>query len=201
MEMTGGPDAKKARWSPNSFTASNATPNGTSRDLFANYGYGAQAAINQANATAFSSLASNGLSSLGGQHSQQHLYSTPSLTVNTAASLNGSGGMGAQMSPSSATSPFTPSLQMSHQTQQGQQQQGQQNGYSGFSLGNYGMNGMLGMGMNGMGGMGSMGMLGVGGFPYSPQVASFQQVRVLFIRLKPVLNSQYRTSASSVSIL
>ena len=43
--------------------------------------------------------------------------------------------------------------------------QNQQNGFSGYN-----MNGMLGMGMAGMS------MLGVGGFPYSPQVGSFQQV-------------------------
>ena len=174
MELTGGPDAKKARWSPNSFTNSNGTSNGSTRDLFANYGYGAQAAINQANASAFS--LGSGLGLGGQQHSQQHLYSTPSLTVNTAASLNGAGGINSQMSPSSATSPFTPSLPMSTQQQSQQVGQAQQNGYSGFGLGGYGMNGMLGMGMSGMGNMGNMGMLG--GFPYSPQVTTFQQVRL-----------------------
>ena len=52
------------------------------------------------------------------------------------------------------------------------------------------MNGMLGMGMSGMGNMGNMGMLG--GFPYSPQVTTFQQVRLTSVhrrhskRLRPV---------------
>ncbi|KAH9042964.1 hypothetical protein EDB83DRAFT_1604440 [Lactarius deliciosus] len=50
MDTVGGPDALKARWSPNSFDAP--TTNGlvtpTSRDAFANYGYGSQAGIPQA---------------------------------------------------------------------------------------------------------------------------------------------------------
>ncbi|THH03072.1 hypothetical protein EW145_g6555 [Phellinidium pouzarii] len=171
MELSGGPESKKARWSPNSFTNSPVT-NGASRDLFANYGYGNQAAINQhshSSSPGFSGL--NGTSGLGLGGSQ--LYSTPSLTVNTAT--NGAG-MPSQISP---TSPF-PTIQQQQQHQQQQQnQQNSQNGsaaYGGF--GGYGMNGMLGMGgMNGLGGMGmgGMGMLGVGGFPYTPQLGSFQQ--------------------------
>lgn len=155
--MSGGPETKKARWSPNSFTNSPATA-GT-RDLFANYGYGSQAAINQHQLQQSQQQQQSGYgsSSLGlGTNGNGQLYSTPSLTVNTAAGMNGSG-MASQMSPSSATSPF-PS----------------QNG----GFGNYGMSGMNGM--NGMLGMGmgiGMGMLG-GGFPYSPQMGSFQQVRI-----------------------
>lgn len=145
--MASGPETKKARWSPNSFTNS-PVASGT-RDLFANYGYGNQAAINQTPSSQSSfglngSSAANGLSLGNGQ-----LYSTPSLTVNTATNGNG---ISSQISPSSATSPF-PTMQ------------NQQNGFSGYN-----MNGMLGMGMAGMS------MLGVGGFPYSPQVGSFQQV-------------------------
>ncbi|KAH8106478.1 hypothetical protein DFH11DRAFT_1732817 [Phellopilus nigrolimitatus] len=45
MEMTRGSESKKARWSPNLFTNS-PVANGTFRGLFANYGYGGQAAIN-----------------------------------------------------------------------------------------------------------------------------------------------------------
>ena len=59
--------------------------------------------------------------------------------------------------------------QATMQQQQGQNGQAGQNG-GGFGYGGYGMNGMLGMGMSGMG------MLG--GFPYSPQLGSFQQVHI-----------------------
>ncbi|KAH8985587.1 hypothetical protein EDB86DRAFT_3083391 [Lactarius hatsudake] len=50
MDTVGGPDAKKVRWSPNSFGAptSNGLVTPTSRDAFANYGYGSQASIPQA---------------------------------------------------------------------------------------------------------------------------------------------------------
>jgi hypothetical protein len=167
MEMSGGPETKKARWSPNSFTSPSVPTNGNAngRDLFANYGYGNQAAVNQA--AAFGAPGTGLNSNLGLGATGQQLYSTPSLTVNTAT--NGVG-MAGQMSPSSATSPFPGSMQ---QQQQQQQQmngaQGNAGGYAGF--GGYNMNGMLGMGLP------SMGMLGVGGFPYSPQIGSFQQVR------------------------
>lgn len=155
MELTGGPETKKARWSPNSFTNS-PNVNGASRDLFANYGYGNQAAINQPANGFANGLGMNGANGLGLGANQ--LYSTPSLSVNTAT--NGMGSMGSQISPSSATSPFT----TMQQHQNGQVQNG---GYGGAAFGSYGMNGMLGMGM---------GMLS--GFPYSPQLGSFQQVRI-----------------------
>ncbi|EJD08200.1 uncharacterized protein FOMMEDRAFT_138161 [Fomitiporia mediterranea MF3/22] len=147
LEMTGGPETKKARWSPNSF--SNSPVVNSTRDLFANYGYGNHAAINQPQQQQNQQNAGYGTGSLGLGNSNGQLYSTPSLTVNTATGVNGSG-MTSQISPSSATSPF-PNMQS------------QNNGF-----GNYGMNGMLGMGMG-------MGMLGVNGFPYSPQMGSFQQ--------------------------
>ena len=159
MDALGGPETKKARWSPNSFTNSPNT-NGGNRDLFANYGYGSQAAINQPGFPS-GGLGMNGTNGLNGLGSNQ-LYSTPSLSVNTAT--NGLG-MGSQISPSSATSPFA--------TMQQQQQTGQPGQNGNYNFGGYGMNGMNGM--LGMGGMGSMGMLG--GFPYSPQIGSFQQVR------------------------
>lgn len=160
MDSLGGPETKKARWSPNSFTNSPGT-NGATRDLFANYGYGSHAAINQQQNGFSNGLGMNGASGLGLGTNQ--LYSTPSLSVNTAA--NGLG-MGSQISPSSATSPYS--------AMQQQQQNGQpgQNG-TGYNFGNYGMNGM-----NGMLGMGMSGMGMLGGFPYSPQLGSFQQVRI-----------------------
>ena len=164
MELSGGPETKKARWSPNSFSSPSVATNGASnaRDLFANYGYGNQAAVNQA--AAFGTNPANGMASnLGLTSQQQQLYSTPSLTVNTAT--NGVG-MAGQMSPSSATSPFPPAMQ-----QQQQQLNGANGSYGAAGFGGYNMNGMLGMGLPGMG------MLGVGGFPYSPQIGSFQQVR------------------------
>lgn len=154
--MSAGPETtKKARWSPNSFANSPVASN--ARDLFANYGYGNQHHHQQSQQHAqqqhqqHQHQYANGASTLGLGGAQNQLYSTPSLTVNTAT--NGSGlSAHAQISPSSATSPFA---------------QGMQNGF-----GSYGMNGVLGMGM-GMAGMGGMGMLG--GFPYSPQMGSFQQ--------------------------
>lgn len=186
MDLAGAPESKKPRWSPNlssSLTtngANNATSTAASRpaDLFANYGYGNQAAINQP---------FNGGASLAQQQQQQQqihnqgIYGAPSLSVNTAAA----NGMPVQMSPSTpaANSPFLSHTSMPMQQQQGQQ--GQQMNAAGFGngFGGYGMNGVMGMGMpgnTGMGGMGmgGMGMLGVNGFPYSPQIGTFQQVRL-----------------------
>ena len=154
MDTVGGPDAKKARWSPNSFGAPTAnglvTP--TSRDAFANYGYGSQASIPQS--------FSNGSppSAFAGA-----LYST---SINTPTAP-----MSGQISPSSANA----FAQQQHQAQQQQQQQAQQqqaqqqqqqqqqlNGNAGYGFGGYGV---LGMGLP------SVGMLS--GFPYGTQVASF----------------------------
>jgi len=123
MDTVGGPDAKKARWSPtfNASTSSAATPT-TTRDAFANYGYGPHAQINQpfqASSPAFSNP----------------LYSTPNLTINT--SVNGVG-MNPQMSPANPTA---------FAQQQQQQQTQQPNGmapYAGFGYS------MLGMGLPGM---------------------------------------------------
>ena len=155
MEAVGGPDAKKARWSPTSFNGNGlpapnpASAAGARADAFANYGYGPQA-----------NLAQNGFnnsppsSGFGGNP----LYSTPSLSVNTAVG----NGMPSQMSPNTA-GPYTP-----------QQQQPQSanpnsaNPYNGFN----GYN-MLGMGLP------TMGVLG--GFPYGGQMAaSFAQVCLAF---------------------
>ncbi|GBE80780.1 hypothetical protein BKA93DRAFT_817096 [Sparassis latifolia] len=99
MDAVGGPDAKKARWSPTSFGPNGlSNPNAAARDAFANYGYGPQANINQAG------YASN---SPPGGFNANPLYSTPSLTINTATAPNG---MQPQMSPNTA-GPYTPQQQ------------------------------------------------------------------------------------------
>jgi hypothetical protein len=157
IDTVGGPDAKKARWSPNSFSAPTAnglvTP--TSRDAFANYGYGSQAGIPQG----FSN--SSPPSAFAGA-----LYST---SINTPTAT-----MSGQISPSSANAfaqqqhqaqqqqQQQQQQQAQHQQQQQQQQQQQLNGNAGYGFGGYSM---LGMGLP------SVGMLG--GFPYGAQVASF----------------------------
>lgn len=158
MDSVGGPDAKKARWSPTSFNGTtpsngltapaNSATGASNRDAFANYGYGPQASISQSfqpnSSPAFTPNA---------------LYSTPSLSINTA--VNGQGmQMGAQMSPHTGVG-------FAQQQQAGQQ--GQVNGASPYSAGAFGY-GMLGMGLP------SVGMLG--GFPYSSQSGNFGQVRV-----------------------
>ena len=150
MDSVGGPDAKKARWSPTSFVGANGAnglPNSGSnavRDAFANYGYGPQASVSQAG---FNSSPPSGFASAANP-----LYSTPSLSINTQANANG---MPSQMSPNTA-GPFTP------QSQQSASANG--NGYS-----NFGGYNMLGMGLP------AMGMLN--GFPYGGQMGNFNQVR------------------------
>ncbi|EMD32952.1 hypothetical protein CERSUDRAFT_87652 [Gelatoporia subvermispora B] len=157
MDTVGGPDAKKARWSPTSFGASNGT-NGlspastgiTARDAFANYGYGPQANIAQAG------MAQGGFNNSppSGGFAGNPLYSTPSLSINTATAANG---MAPQMSPNTA-GPFTPQ----------QQQPSPANGTSPYGFGGYNM---LGMGLPGMG----MGMGMLGGFPYNAHMVNLAQ--------------------------
>ncbi|KAH9922587.1 hypothetical protein B0H21DRAFT_701439 [Amylocystis lapponica] len=132
MDSVGGPDAKKARWSPNSFGGNGLAAGGAaSRDAFANYGYGPQANMGQSGYS--NSPQSNGFNG-------NPLYATPSLSINTQNVQNG---MPAQMSPNTA-GPYTPS----------QHQPPSANGNNGNSP--YGFNGynMLGMGlpMNMLGG-------------------------------------------------
>ncbi|KAJ3772616.1 hypothetical protein FB446DRAFT_41278 [Lentinula raphanica] len=130
MEPVGGPDAKKARWSP-TFPQQNASSNpNNNRDAFANYGYGPQASISQ------SGYASSPITA-------SPLYSTPSLTINTQA--NGSP-MNPQMSPNTANFP--------------QQQQPSPNGSSPYGFGSYNMLGMGMPGMNMMGGFPYNGQMG-----------------------------------------
>lgn len=148
MDSVGGPDAKKARWSPNSTfsTQNNAGAAASSRDAFANYGYGPQASINQP----FNANAAN-----AGAFGGSPLYSTPSLSINTQA--NGAT-MGAQLSPNTAAA-----FAVQQQQQQTQQPSPNANGYAGF--GGYNM---LGMGLPAMNMLGS--------FPYNAQMANFNQV-------------------------
>ena len=148
MEPVGGPDAKKARWSPNSTFSNQNTANAaaSTRDAFANYGYGPQASINQPFNT-------NGAAA--GAFGGSPLYSTPSLSINTQA--NGAT-MGAQLSPNTAAAAFAV-----QQQQQAQQPSPNGNGYAGF--GGYNM---LGMGLPAMNMLGS--------FPYNAQMANFNQV-------------------------
>lgn len=165
MDPVGGPEAKKARWSPTSSFPSqnggnnaNSSSNNPPRDAFANYGYGPQASIAQ---SGFNNSSSNGAGGFAGSP----LYSTPSLSINTQS--NG-GGMASQISPNAAAAAVFAQQQQQQQQQVQQQQQAQaqqqsQNGYAGF--GGYNM---LGMGMPGMN------MLG--GFPYNNQMANFAQV-------------------------
>lgn len=147
MDTTGGPDAKKARWSPTSF--GNSGNGSNNRDAFANYGYGPQAGMSQGGF--------NGGSPSGGFASNA-LYSTPSLTINTASNGNG---MPSQLSPNPAST-FPQQVQTPISA----------NGASPY-LG-FGYN-MLGMGIPGMG------VLGMGGFPYGAQMGNFQ-VRIFFSR-------------------
>jgi RNA recognition motif-containing protein len=143
MDATGGPDAKKARWSPTSF--GNGNGNSNNRDAFANYGYGPQANMSQGG---FSNGSPNG--GFGGNA----LYSTPTLSINTATNGNG---MPGQLSPNPASA-------FAQQIQTPVSATGP-NPYLGFGYN------MLGMGLPGMG---VLGMGGMGGFPYGAQMGNFQ---------------------------
>jgi hypothetical protein len=161
MDAVGGPDAKKARWSPTSAYATqnngSALSNNSSRDAFANYGYGPQASIAQP----FN--AAPGPTANGGGFASSPLYSTPSLSINTPT--NG------VMNPQQLSPNTVAALQM--QQQQQNQAQAQQQQAQGSPNGNYNAfnaYSMLGMGMPGMG------MLGA--FPYNGQMGNFGQVRL-----------------------
>ncbi len=118
MEPVGGPDAKKARWSP-TFNGQNSSGNSNSRDAFANYGYGPQA--NLAQSAAFNSSPTSN-AGFGGSP----LYTTPSLSVNTQTNGNG---MPSQLSPNNAAAAIA--LQQSQPQQHGAQQQQQQSNQQG----------------------------------------------------------------------
>ncbi|KAH9834152.1 uncharacterized protein C8Q71DRAFT_163766 [Rhodofomes roseus] len=125
MDTVGGPDAKKARWSPTSFGSNGTNGLSGNRDAFANYGYGPNANMNQSGY--------NGSPPNGNGFNGNALYSTPQLSINTNTSANG---MPSQMSPNGA-GPFTPSQQ-----QPSANPNGQNSPYHGFA----GYN-MLGMGL------------------------------------------------------
>ncbi|PSR72692.1 hypothetical protein PHLCEN_2v11387 [Hermanssonia centrifuga] len=171
MDSVGGPDAKKARWSPTSFVSSNGMnglSNGNARDAFANYGYGPQANLAQAGFS--SSPPSNGFAN--------PLYSTPSLSINTAGGHNG---MSAQMSPNTA-GPFTPQTQQTPASANG--------AYGGF--GGYNM---LSMGIPGMNVL--------NGFQYANQMANFAQdmsQRQLSLTIPQPQASPYSPAALSAAI-
>jgi hypothetical protein len=174
MEPIGGPDAKKARWSPSSSYAAQSTSNNNnnSRDAFVNYGYGPQASISQA---AFNTAPGGPTTNGAAGFASSPLYSTPSLSVNTQS--NGGMGMGSQMSPNTAAAAFAVQQQQQqqqhhqHQQAQAQAQQQQQQQAQGSSNGNYSpfnAYNMLGMGMP------SMGILSP--FTYNNQMGNFAQV-------------------------
>ena len=128
MDSVGGPDAKKARWSPTSFGSNGLnglSNNNAARDAFANYGYGPQASISQAGYA--NSSPSSGFSG-------SPLYTTPSLSINTSTGS----GMQSQMSPNTA-GPFTPQTQQTPASANG----GSYGGFGGYN--------MLAMGMSPMG--------------------------------------------------
>ncbi|KAF9529740.1 hypothetical protein CPB83DRAFT_249698 [Crepidotus variabilis] len=196
IEAVGGPDAKKARWSPSSaFSAQNNGSAGvssanSSRDPFANYGYGPNAAIAQAPPTQYTNSPTP--SNPGGQFNGSPLYSTPSLSVNTQNNGMG-GGMGSQLSPNTAAAfALQQQQQMNQQmaqqqAQQGQQPQGSPNaGYNAFNAYS-----MLGMGMP------AMGMLG--GFPYNGQMGNFGQQRMPSLNLN-IPNNQPGGAYSPVAL-
>jgi hypothetical protein len=158
MDTVGGPDAKKARWSPTSAYANQNNGSAVSnnaRDAFANYGYGPQASIAQP----FNAAPGPTANGAGGFASSP-LYSTPSLSVSTPTN----GVMNPQLSPNTVAAFAAQQQQQSQVQAQQQQAQGSPNGnYNAFNAYS-----MLGMGMP------AMGMLGA--FPYNGQMANFGQV-------------------------
>lgn len=161
MDPVGGPDAKKARWSPTFAGQNSSASNSNSRDAFANYGYGPQASIAQSAAFSNSPTSPAGF---GGNP----LYTTPALSINTQT--NGTG-MPSQLSPNNAAAAFA--AQQTQQQQHGQQQQQQQ---SNQQQGSPNGNGYAGFGGYNMLGMGLPGMNMLGNFPYNGQMANFAQV-------------------------
>ncbi|KAI0753188.1 hypothetical protein C8Q80DRAFT_1217425 [Daedaleopsis nitida] len=180
MESVGGPDAKKARWSPTSFAANganglaaNASAAAANRDAFANYGYGPQASISQNGFN--NSSPSNGFNG-------NPLYSTPTLSLNTAVS----NGMPSQMSPNTA-GPYTPQNQQPPSATPNSANPYNFNGYN-----------MLGMGLP------QMGILG--GFPYGGQMAanfaqqSLNQQRLPSLTIPSPAASPYSPAALTAAL-
>ncbi|KIY46099.1 hypothetical protein FISHEDRAFT_47922 [Fistulina hepatica ATCC 64428] len=124
MDSVGGPDAKKARWSPNT---------GGRLDPFANYGYGPHASISQVYQPS---------SSPAPAFASTPLYSTPSLNINTHAT-----GATSQMSPSPAGAYAQSQPQQHTQSQQPQQGSPQPSPNGASPYASFGMYNMLGMGV------------------------------------------------------
>jgi hypothetical protein len=131
MDAAGGPDSKKARWSPtsSSLPPNSSTPNSTGNnnasgspraDVYANYGYGSPAAQAQAQQSYAQQQqqASGAFTSASPQ-----IYATPQLSINTQA-VNGGHG---QLSPNTLAS----FQQAQAQAQAQAQQQGQGGGQPG----------------------------------------------------------------------
>jgi RNA recognition motif len=155
MEQPGGPESvKKPRWSNDGNAAaalSNAAASAAARNnaaSFENYGYGNNS-FNHQNILAQQA-----------QAQAQQLYATP-LSSNGAS--NGQG-TAPQISPNTAAA-FA-------------QQQAQNGNPPPSPFVANANNAAYGMGNFGYGMMGVPGMGMLGGFPYSPQIGSFQQVRV-----------------------
>ena len=186
MDTVGGPDAKKARWSPNAFPANpqgnnNVGVNGgaaaVNRDAFANYGYGPNASFNQQPQQS---------SPIPGFATASPLYSTPSLSINTQTGV----GMGGQTSPNPASAAaFMQQQQQLQQAQQAQQQQqqqqqaGQQSPMNGNAFGGFG-------GAYNLLGMGIPGMNMLAGFPQYANQMNFQQQRMPSLNLQIPQNPQ-----------
>ena len=160
MDQAGGPESvKKPRWSTEGNAAaalSSAAASAAARNnaSFENYGYGNNS-FNHQNILAQQA-----------QAQAQQLYATP-LSANSTS--NGQ----------STTPQITPNTAAAFAQQQAQNGNPPQSPFvtsatnAAYSMGNFGY------GMGGMMGVPGMGMLG--GFPYSPQLGSFQQVCVFTI--------------------
>jgi hypothetical protein len=157
MDQAGGPESvKKPRWSTDGNAAaalSSAAASAAARNnaSFENYGYGNNS-FNHQNILAQQAQA---------QAQAQQLYATP---------LNSNGVSNGQSS-ASQISPNTVAAFAQQQAQNGNPPQSPFMGNGNNAA--YAMNN-FGYGMGGMMGVPGMGMLG--GFPYSPQIGTFQQV-------------------------
>ncbi|KAF7971536.1 hypothetical protein HWV62_20844 [Athelia sp. TMB] len=174
MDTAGGPDAKKARWSPTSANGANGLPsvNGSApRDAFANYGYGPQA-----------NMAQNGFNH-SPQFNTAQLYSTPSMN-------HSPNGQMAQLSPNTANA-------FQQQQQQQQQVNGNGNGYGAFA----GYN-MLGMGLPAMNMLGAFpynGQMANFGQYAVPQNFNQQRLPSLNVNI-PAAQSAYSPAALSAAL-
>ncbi|KAJ7770351.1 RNA-binding protein Nrd1 [Mycena olivaceomarginata] len=117
MDTPAGPDSKKGRWSPSASPAAQRPAVAVDPSVYANYGYSPQAQAQHQAAAA-----------------SPQIYSTPQLSINTAA-LNGGQQQGGQISPNTMAAFQAHQQQQqqaaavaAHQQQQQQQAQQQQQG-------------------------------------------------------------------------